>query len=684
MISPSEEIRVESKEDAQEILPKLRDTIRYHNYRYYVLNQPTISDAEYDQLYNKLEEIEEEYPKLQTPDSPTQRVGAEPLDSFDKYKHETPMLSLQAVYTQKEVANFFTRIKKDLGEDSIEFTAEPKYDGLAIELVYENGSLKVGSTRGDGITGEDITSNIKTIKEIPLSLLSEKGREIPEKLTVRGEVIMYKEEFNELNKERIAEGEQPFANPRNAASGTVRQLDPSITAKRPLHIFLYDLVGAQELGFNTQYKALQALADWGLKINKKKLQLCNSLEELKNYFDERNEEREELDYDIDGVVFKVNRLDWQEKLGIRTRDPRWAIALKFPPKRKTTQLNDVKIQVGRTGKLTPVAKLEPVKIAGVEISRASLHNWSEIEQKDIRIGDSVLIERAGDVIPYVVKPIIESRNGSEKKIPIPEKCPICNEKVEVSDDKKTVRCTNINCPSRRRERILHFVSREAMNIEGLGDKTVQKLVDKKLVTTLYSLYELTKKDLLTLEGFADKSAQNILDEIKKSTEEKQPFDRFLYALGIPLVGVYVARVLAQNYKNLKELMNANVRELENIRDIGPEVANNIVDFFSDEENRQNVEKLLEKGIDLYNPFEDQKDILEGITIVFTGALEQFTRSEAKKKVEELGGRATSSVSSNTDYVVAGENPGSKLDEAKKENVKILNEKEFLELIGESE
>jgi DNA ligase (NAD+) len=675
------EINVQNLEDAKKIIDKLRKSIRYHNYRYYILDDPIISDAEYDKLFNKLSEIEEEYPELQSESSPTQRVGAEPLDEFEKYEHKQPMLSLQAVYKEKELADFVERVEKDLDKKGLTFTAEPKYDGLAVELVYENSELTVGATRGDGQTGENITSNIKTIKEIPLALVSQGKEPVPERLTVRGEVIMYKDEFNKMNEKRIEAGEEPFANPRNAAAGTVRQLDPSITAKRPLHIFLYEVVSAQELGYETQMEALKSLSQWGLKVNYEKLKLLEGFQELLEYFKKLEEEREDLQYDIDGVVYKVNDLVLQKELGIRTRDPRWALALKFPPKRKMTSLKKVKVQVSRTGKLTPVAILKPVTIAGVTITRASLHNWSEIEKKDIKIGDKVLIERAGDVIPYVVKPVVDVRDGDEKKIPIPDKCPVCNSKVTVNEDKKIVRCTNSNCPSQIRERLKHFVSRRAINIEGLGDKTVRKLIDNNLVTSIGSIYDLTKEDLLSLEGFADKSAENIIDEIEKS-KSKQPLDRFLYSLGIPLVGEYISRVLAKNFPNLEKIMDATINQLENVENIGPDVANSIVSYFKEDDNQQLIKKLKKEGITIYNPYQKEKRTLDGLTFVFTGALESYSRSEAQRTVEKLGGRATTSVSSNTDYLVVGENPGSKLQEAKDKNVKIINEKEFQDLIEE--
>ncbi len=670
---------IDSEKEAKTAAEELRDAIRYHNYRYYVLNDPVISDAEYDELMKTLQALEDKFPEIQSPDSPTQQVGGKPREELGTVKHPSPMMSLRAVYEREEVEHFDRTNKRDLNRESIEYVAEPKYDGLAVELIYEDGRLKIGSTRGDGETGEDITHNLKTIKEVPLVLLEQGEKPIPKGLVVRGEVYMRKDEFEELNKKRMDAGEDVFANPRNAAAGSLRQLDPNITASRPLHILLYAVAECEGYEFKTQWEVLETLPQWGLKVNREKIELCTDIKDAIVYYEQLAEERDGLSYEIDGVVFKVNRLSDQEKLGVRQRDPRWAIALKFAPRQATTRLEDIQVQVGRTGKLTPVAILKPVSIGGVTVSRASLHNQSEIERKDIRIGDVVLVERAGDVIPYVVKSIKEERDGSEKRFIMPEKCPVCKARVVTSEDKKTTRCTNINCPAQIKQRIMHYASRNGMDIEGLAEKRVEQLYNADLVKSISSIYDLTKEDLLSLEGYADKSAENLLSEIEKSKE--RTLDRFLYALGIPLVGQHIARVLAQNYDSLDDLMKSSNEELQRINEIGPEVAESISTFFDEEQNRQVIEEIRDTGVELRNPYaKGEAQPLKGLTFVFTGSLERWSRDEVKQLVEEKGGRATSSVSGETDYVIAGTGAGSKLDQAKSRNISIMSEEEFIEFL----
>jgi DNA ligase (NAD+) len=671
---------IESKKEAQKAVKELREAIRYHNYRYYVLDDPVISDAEYDDLMEKLRTLEAKFPELQSPDSPTQQVGGEPREELGLVDHPSPMLSLKAVYDEEDVRSFDENCREELGLETVEYVAEPKYDGLAVELIYEGGRLSVASTRGDGNTGEDVTANVRTINEVPLVLLSPEGVSVPNRLVARGEIYMRKDEFEELNRRQADAGERQFANPRNAAAGSVRQLDPNVTARRPLHLFFYELAQSDGRDFETQWEVLQTLPKWGLKVNTNRTRLCSGVAETLYYHADMAEVRDDLPYEIDGVVYKVNRLADQEKLGVRTRDPRWALAYKFEPRRATTTVKDIEVQVGRTGKLTPVAVLEPAHIGGVEVSRASLHNQSEIERKDIRIGDAVLVERAGDVIPQVVKSIKEERDGSEKKFHMPDQCPVCGSEVVMSEDKKQTRCTNMNCPAQLRERVTHFASREAMDIEGLGEKRAEQLIDAGLVKRLSSLYELTKDDLLSLERFADKSAENLLREIEDSKEQTLP--RFLYALGIPLVGEHMTRVLATHFKTLGDLMQASEEELQKIEEIGPQVAHSIVTFFSEDEN-QVIQEIREAGLTLGNPYaEEEAQPLEGLTFVFTGSLERWTRDEVKRFVEQLDGRATSSVSGETDYVVAGPGAGSKLDEAKEQGIPVMDEEEFVQFVEE--
>ena len=672
---------ISSKEQAKEAAGRLREALRYHNYRYYVQDDPVISDAEYDELMRELESLESKFPELKSPDSPTEQVGGEPRDELGLVDHPLPMLSLKAVYDEEDVRNFDQNCRDELGRQDIEYVAEPKYDGLAVELIYKDGRLSVAATRGDGDTGEDVTPNVKTINEVPLVLRSPDGQSPPERLIVRGEIYMRKDEFEQLNERRTEEGEDPFANPRNAAAGAVRQLDPNVTARRPLHIFLYAVPDALNLGLETHSQVLERLPQWGLRVNMERTRRCSGMDEVLDYHSDTAEVRDNLPYEIDGVVYKVNRLEDQETLGSRSRDPRWALAYKFEPRRSTTQVRDIIVQVGRTGKLTPVAKLKPVHIGGVEVSRASLHNQSEIERKDIRIGDKVLVERAGDVIPYVVKSFEEERDGSEEVFHMPDQCPVCGTDVIMSEDKKMTRCPNVSCPAQLRERLSHYASREAMDIEGLGEKTAQQLIDADLVERLSSIYSLTKDELLSLERFAEKSAQNLLDEIENSKERTLP--RFIYGLGIPLVGEHLARVLSQRYQTLGDLRNASEEELEAIDEIGPQVAHSIASFFQEEENQEVVQEIMDAGLALTNPYgKEREQPLQGLTFVFTGSLDRWTRDEVQRYVEQLGARAASSVSGETDYVVAGPGAGSKRDEAQDRDIPVLDEEGFVSFVEE--
>jgi DNA ligase (NAD+) len=667
-------------EQAEKAAQKLRKAIRYHNYRYYVLDDPVISDREYDELMHDLHVLEKEYPAVCSPDSPTQQVGGEPRDELGLVDHPTPMLSLKAVYDEDDVRSFDETCRAELSLETVEYVAEPKYDGLAIELIYDSGRLSTASTRGDGDTGEDVTANVKTIKEVPLVLLAQENRPVPDRLVVRGEIYMRRDEFEALNRERSEQALEPFANPRNAAAGSVRQLDPEVTQQRPLHIFLYD-VEAGRSDLEAQWQVLKTLPSWGLRVNQERNRKCAGVEELLGYHRDMADVRDDLPYEIDGVVYKVNQLAYWEDLGTRTRDPRWALAFKFQPRRATTTVEDIVVQVGRTGKLTPVAHLAPVHIGGVEVRRASLHNQSEIERKDIRIGDRVLVERAGDVIPQVVKSITDERDGSEQEFHMPDACPECGAEVVMSDDKKQAHCPNVNCPAQLRGRITHYASRQAMDIEGLGEKRAQQLIDAGLVERLSDLYSLTREDLLSLERYGEKSADNLLREIEDSTEATLP--RFLYGLGIPLVGEHLVRVLAEHYQDLDELMEASREELESIDEVGSQVADSIVTFFAGDENRKIIHELREAGLALTNPYaEEQEQPLQGLTFVFTGELEHWTRDEVKRYVERLGGRATSSVSGQTDYVIAGPGAGSKLEEAQKRDIRIMDEGEFVAFVEE--
>ncbi|WP_083960802.1 NAD-dependent DNA ligase LigA [Thermodesulfobacterium hveragerdense] len=672
-----------------ERVKKLREEIEYHNYRYYVLDSPVISDAEYDALMREIKELEERYPELITPDSPTQRVGFKPAEGFKEVPHAEPMLSLDDAMDKNEVLEFDKRVKKFLGlpeEAQIEYTVEPKIDGLAVELVYEEGILKLGATRGDGYVGEDVTANIKTIKSIPLKLkkFDENAPEIPPRIDVRGEVYLNKEEFEKINQERIKKGETPFANPRNAAAGSLRQLDPSVTAKRKLDIFCYGVGKAEGYNFKTQWEILQTLPKWGLKVNPL-VKLVKNIREAIDYHHEMEKKRQELPYEIDGIVIKVNDLSLWEKLGTKARSPRYAVAYKFQPTQVTTKLLNVVFQVGRTGAITPVAILQPVQIGGVIVERATLHNEDYIKNLDIRIGDWVLVQRAGDVIPQIIMPIKERRTGEEKEIKFPTECPRCDTKLIKKPDEAVWRCPNPNCYASLIRKILHFASRLAMNIEGLGEKIGKELVDRGLVENVADLYYLRLEDFLRLPGFAYKKAKNLYEAIQKS--KKTTLARFIYALGIRHVGEAMAQLLAKKFKTLDNLMKASMSDLMSVEGVGYEVAKSIVEFFKNEHNQEIIKRLLEAGITFEEEEEKQEEVtpkLEGLTFVFTGALKSMTRDQAKSKVLQLGGKVSDHVSKNVDYVVVGEEPGSKYQKALKLGLKIINEEEFLKLIGETQ
>ncbi|MFQ5707515.1 MAG: NAD-dependent DNA ligase LigA [bacterium] len=669
------------KDDVAKKIEILKEQLNYHGYRYYVLDDPEISDAEYDRLFRELQVLEQQHPELVAPDSPTQRVGAPPLEAFQTVVHAVPMMSLDNAFSDQEVRDFDGRIKRLLGSsEEIEYVVEPKIDGVAVELVYENGVFTVGSTRGDGTVGEDITQNLRTIKSIPIRLIS---REIPvpERLDVRGEVYYTNSAFKKLNQEREARGEPTYANPRNTAAGSLRQLDSNITAQRPLDIFIHSMGQVIGQGFRTHEEALQCCKKWGLKINPH-IAVCQGIDAVLAQCSKIEELREQLDYEIDGAVIKVNSLELQARVGVRTRSPRWAIAVKFEAKQETTRILDIVAQVGRTGALTPVAVMQPVKIAGVEISRATLHNQDEIDRKDVRVGDWVVVQRAGDVIPEVVKVIKSKRTGKEKKYQLPRECPVCGSHVVRLEGEAAHRCQNISCPAQLKEGIRHFASKGAMDIEGLGEKLVDQLVEKGYVRNVADLYSLTKDQLSGLERMADKSAQNLIEALEASKDVE--LARLLFALGIRFVGEHVARVLAQEFQSLENLKAASRERLQEVHEIGPQVAESVYQFFNEEQNLKTVERLLSSGVKVRSvePLADQK--FSGKTFVFTGALEHFTRSEAERLAESLGGRAAASVSRNTDYVVVGHHAGSKAQKAQELGISIITEADFLKMAGNFE
>ncbi len=654
------------KKTAAQKIKKLRKELNHHNYKYYVENNPEISDYEYDQLLKKLEKLEDEYPDLITSDSPTQRVGGEPLDEFQTVEHKIPMLSLANTYNEQELIDFDERVQKNVGR--VEYVVEPKIDGAGIALYYENGVFVRGATRGDGIKGDDITQNLKTIYSIPLRLQPDTLSTVE----VRGEVFMSKSGFKKYNKEQIKKDKQPFANPRNAAAGSIRQLDPNIVAVRPLDAFIY-LLSYTETPFDTQEEVLHALKKAGFKTNPLSKKVKNISEAI-NYCKKLEEKRDSLDYDIDGAVLKVNSIKKQEALGSTSKNPRWAISYKFAAQQATTVLKDIDIQVGRTGSLTPVAILKPVDVGGVTVSRATLHNFDELKRKDIRIHDTVLIERSGDVIPQVVKSITEKRSGKEQKKPIPQTCPICNTPVTHKEGEVAIRCPNKMCPARLKWRMKYYASRDAMDIDHLGESTVDKLLDKNMVENVADLYDLKKEDILQIEGFKEKSAQNLIESIQQS--KKQDLSRLIYGLGIRHVGKYSAQLLANHFSSIDELAEATEEELKEIDGLGEKSAEAIATFFTSEENITLINRLKEYGVNTESKQSEKNQSLQGKRFVFTGSL-HLSRSEAGDLVKEQGGMVTSSISKNVNYVVVGKNPGSKYEKAKKQGVPIIKEDEFL-------
>lgn len=657
----------------------LREALHRHNYRYYVLDDPEISDAEYDRMMQELKQLEENYPQLTSPDSPTTRVGAPPLEKFDTVAHTIPMLSLDNGFNDEDILEFDGRVKRNLDiQSDILYTAEPKMDGVAVELIYDNGKLVTASTRGDGLTGEVITTNVKTIKAVPLVMQTDSPSDLPSRLEIRGEVFIGLEAFKKLNKERLAQELPPFANPRNAAAGSLRQLDSKITATRPLEIFFYGIGVVEDIAFQSHWALLESLKNWGFRINPF-IRPTIAIKEVLDYYRDLSEKRHQLPYDIDGVVVKVDDISLQQRLGATSRSPRWAIAYKFKAVQETTTLEAIEVQVGRTGALTPVAQLKPVNVGGVLVSRATLHNEDEIEKKDIRIGDKVLVQRAGDVIPEIVKVIASKRDGSEIQFKMPETCPVCDSPVFRMEGEAATRCINSSCSAQVKERIKHFASKKAFDIDGFGTKLVDQLVDKKQLSSFADIFKLDENILSELERMGAKSAANLKNAIEQS--KSISLARFLFALGIRHAGEHVSTLLAGHFPDLQSLMDCPREELEAIEGIGPIVAESVDNFFKQEKNRRIIQQILDSGILFKTASPKKAGRLQGSVFVLTGSLKNLTRSQAKEMIEAAGGKVSGSVSGNTDYLVVGESPGSKLTKAKELGVAVIDEARFKELFG---
>jgi DNA ligase (NAD+) len=669
----------------QKKIEALREKIRHHEYRYYVLDDPEISDADFDKLMNELKRLEAEHPKLVTPDSPTQRVGGKPRDGFVKAKHSSPMLSLDNAYSEDELRDWERRVHELTGRTDIEYFCELKLDGMSLALVYSDGRLERGITRGDGSTGEDVTSNVRTVRSIPLTIAKDRLKKagIPADFEVRGEMLMPLAAFRKLNEERERQGLATFANPRNFTAGTVRQLEPSITAQRRMDFFAYMLLKDGRTYFDRQSKAMDALELAGFKVNPNR-QLAKNLAEVWKFIQSWEPKRESLPYEIDGIVIKVDRTAWQRELGFTGKAPRWAIAYKYAARGGVTQIEDIVPQVGRTGKLTPVAWLKPVPIGGTTVSRATLHNMDEIERLGVKIGDWVEVERGGDVIPKVVKVVEDAGQNKDhprgrKQFVMPEHCPVCGGNVVRTPGEVDHRCVNANCPAKLQGTILHFASRHVMNIDGLGEALVNQLTERGLVRNVADLYKLTKDGLLQLERMGEKSAENVLAEIEAS--KKLPLERVIYGLGIRFVGERTAQFLAEHFGSLDAIMNASAEELEEVNEVGPRIAESIVEFFADEHNRKLVSGLRKAGLTFTGQKKEKGTKLAGKTFVLTGTLARHTRDEAKKMIEDAGGRVSGSVSKKTDYVVAGSDAGSKLDKARELGVSVIGEEELEGLAG---
>lgn len=670
------------KKEIEQKIEKLKEQVNYHNYLYYAQDSPEIADQEFDRLFRELKELEEENPDLVTTDSPTQRVGTVPSEKFDQVQHKYPLYSLDNANNGDELIEWYNRIRKEFPEpQKIQFVCELKIDGLAVTLSYENGKFKRGATRGDGKTGEDISTNLKTINSIPLKLFNTEDKLPPDHVEARGEVFMPVSSFEKLNEKRKKIGEQEFANPRNAGSGSVRQLDPRVTKERDLDIFIYSAVIENQTKPSSHWETLQLLKKMGFKVNPN-IKLCENIEQVKDYCNMWDEERFELDYATDGVVIKVNDLNQQEELGFTSRSPRWAVAYKFPPERALTQLFDIEISVGRTGAVGPIAILEPVKLAGTVVKRASLHNANEIKRLDVRIGDKVWVKKAAEIIPKVIAVDLKKRTPDTVPFEYPDKCPECNTPLEKKPDEVALYCPNISgCPAQVRGRIEHWAGRDAMNIDWIGESMVRQMTEKGLIKDPADLYYLTEKDILSLERIGNKSASNIINAIQES--KNRPFNRLINALGIKYVGKETAEIISQNFCSIEELKQADFNTISAIDGIGEKAAESIVNFFKNSYVLNMIEKLKNAGVKLSGekPKQPEEQPLKNKTFVLTGALKTMTRDHANDIIKKLGGKITSSVSKKTDYLIVGEDPGSKFDKAVKLNVKILNEDEFVNLVS---
>ena len=670
-----------ANKEIEKQIESLRDQIRHHEYRYFVLDDPEISDFDFDKLVEQLKKLEAERPDLVTPDSPTQRVGGKPREGVVKVAHSSPMLSLDNTYNEEELRNWERRVHELSGRKEVDYVCELKLDGMSLALIYEEGRLARGVTRGDGSVGEDVTLNIRTVRSIPLTIPKDKLKKagIRVDFEVRGELLMPAASFQKMNEEREAKGLALFANPRNATAGTVRQLDASITANRRLDFFPYILLHNGRTYFDRHSETLQALETAGFKVNQHRA-MAKNMEQVWKFIQGWEEKRETLPYEIDGVVIKVDRTAFQTELGFTGKAPRWAIAYKYAARAGVTKIEGIRVQVGRTGKLTPVAQLSPVAIGGTTVRNATLHNMDEIERLGVKIGDWVQVERGGDVIPKVVK-VIEDKDHprGHETFHMPENCPVCGTKVVKTEGEVDYRCVNANCPAKLRETILHFASRGVMNIDGMGDALVTQLADRGLIKKVADIYSLTKNDLLGLERMGEKSAQNVLDEIEKS--KKLPLERLILGLGIRFVGERTAQFLAEHFGSMDDLMKASQEELEEVNEVGPRIADSIREFFEEPRNRDLVERLRTAGLTFRGKKRERGTQLAGKTLVLTGTLAKYSRDEAKKLIEDAGGRVSGSVSKKTDYVVAGSDAGSKLDKAKELGVPVIEEGEMEKLLG---
>ncbi len=664
-------------EEARQQHQQLATSLHHHNYQYHALDRPEISDAEYDRLMQQLLQLEQQFPQLVTPESPSQRVGSTPLESFPSARHSQPMLSLENAFNTDDLVEFDARIKRFLSSTAdIEYICEPKLDGVAVALTYEQGKLVRGATRGNGTVGEDITQNVRTINAVPLQLRGD----FPERLEVRGEVYMELAAFRQVNEQRREEGEATYANPRNLTAGSLRQLDARLTAARPLTMCCYgcgEISGTQP---ESHMELLEAFSRWGLKVNLDIVRVVPAIAGVAARYQDLMAQRDSLPYEIDGMVVKVNAIELQQELGEKSRTPRWAIACKFPARQEQTVVESVRLQVGRTGAITPVANLRPVNVSGVTVSSASLHNWDEIERLGVMIGDTVVVERAGDVIPDIVKVLTEHRNGQEQPIAQPERCPVCNSLVVREEGEVVPRCQGVDCPAQLKESLKHFCSRGAMDIEGLGDKFIDQMLRLKLVSSLADLYRLERDDLFQFERMGEKLAENLLGAIAAS--KQRPLENFIYGLGIRHVGSHLAKVLSRHYPDLDALAEADYDDLIELHEIGPQVAQSVTLFFRTESNRQLLAELKKLGVKPQaSDRQPAGELFKGKTFVFTGALERFTRKEGEHLVEAQGGRASGSVSKKTDYVVAGPGAGSKLVKAEQLGIAVLSEEEFLQLLN---